>query len=137
MIAVSGIALNYKNLRIRKWQFSLTDKEVSPEALDDYVGLQKVFGIIIHCETLEIIDTDLIARLFFDRRGITETLALYAAKEQENKSFHPKILIKSDVSETLLFDVGEIISCIDEGLLPTVIEVAHKHNIYLEDDFRL
>ena len=136
LIAVCGIASNQPKLKVQKCWFHLTHDQVTPISLDDYVGLQKLFGIVIHCQTLEIIDSDFLARLYFDPRNAMDILSLYAPKVFEEKYFSPKIIIRSDKSDTLVFDIGEIISCIDQNLLPTVIEVTQKHGLFLESDYR-
>ena len=103
--------------------------------MHDYVSLQKLFGIVIHCEVLEIIDSDLMARVYLDRRDGPEVLSLYSAKILQNKYFSPKILIKSDKSDPSIFDTAEIIHCIDRNLLPVVVEISRKHGLELESDF--
>jgi hypothetical protein len=137
LISVCGIASNHPKMSVKKLWFHLTNDLVTLITLDDNVSLQQLFGIVIHCESLEIIDSDMMARLYFDSRDGTETLALYASKVLEEKFFTPKILIKSDKSDKLLFDIGEIISCIDQNLLPTVIEISQKHRLFLESDYRI
>jgi hypothetical protein len=133
---VCGIPPNRSKLRVRKWNFHLTDDQVFPAPLDDYVGLQQLFGIVIHCERLDIIDSDLMARIYFNSRDGFEVLSFYSSKVLEETYFNPKILIKSDKLERSIFDIREIVSCIDENLLPAVVEVSREHGLYLESDFR-
>lgn len=135
LIAVCGITPNRSELRVQSWRFHLTDDEVSPTPTNTYIGLQKLFGIFIHSEKLDIIDSDLMARLFFDSRDGTEIIVLYSAKVLEEKYFSPKILVESDRSDPYVFDIGEIVSCIDKKLLPAVIDVTERHGLYLESDF--
>lgn len=120
--------------QIPKHWFNASINKIKHIVLAERISLQRLFGVIIHCESLEIIDSDLMARVHFDQRSFNELLR-DGLDFRVKESYRPMVLIKSDQSESIVFDIGELISCIDKNLLPRVIEAAKKHGIYLEKEW--
>ncbi|NIA68601.1 hypothetical protein HBA54_08355 [Pelagibius litoralis] len=136
LIAVCGVTLNGDEARVRKWKFIFQNDETLPVPQDDFVSLGRLLGIIIHCEKLEIIDSDLMAQAILNPFGY-EKFSEWCAKHASSiEYFSPKILIRSDKSEFMIFEIADLIERIDELLLPEVVEAAKGHGLYLEDDYR-
>ena len=138
LVSVCGIDLARKDWRVRRWMLEFQGDKVSEVPLDECVNLGKLFGIIIHCEVLDIVDSHFSAILKLDRTVDTDGVIEWLFRNSHNVGyFKPKIVVRSDRSGLMMFGISDIISCIDEFLLPEANEICQASGLFLEEDYRL
>mgnify|MGYP003700610405 CR=1 FL=1 len=137
LVSVCGIDLARKDWRVRKRRLGFQDDKVCETALDEYINLGKLFGIIIHSEVLDIVDSDFSAVLKLDATldtiGVMEWLH---RNGQRFGYFKPKMVVRSDRSGFLMFNISDFVSCIDEFLLPEANDICQSGGLFLEDEYR-
>lgn len=130
----------YKNyfenndININKIGFYIKEDNLEIMKENEQVNIFSLFGIIIHSEFLETIDSEFSARLFNSKSNSIEEIIKTIVQFQEN-NFTPKIFVESD-RKNFIFDLCELIESIDQFFLPVVSEAASDGGLYLENDYR-
>lgn len=121
-----------KNVSIGLWKFTGSEAEIRCCLTSETISLWKLLGVTVHHELIEIVRYHLQAKILFGC-GLSSLVEDLLVGETAYH-FNPKVIVKSDKSDAMMFDILQIVDQFQNKLLYPVVSACEDEAVYLEKD---